>query len=82
MIRQDHADDPQLVAFVVPRAPGSPLPHTLSSSLSQRLPAAKGPSRYTALAGLPLTPSGKIDRRALSRMLVEELAGEQRLIHS
>lgn len=37
----------------------------LRQRASERLPAAMVPSRFMALAELPLVPSGKIDRRAL-----------------
>ena len=37
----------------------------LRSSLRERLPAAMVPSAFVPLAALPLTPNGKVDRKAL-----------------
>jgi amino acid adenylation domain-containing protein len=41
------------------------------SFLSERLPAHMLPSRYFTLNGLPLSPAGKLDRRAIERVLAE-----------
>ncbi|MFG2485844.1 amino acid adenylation domain-containing protein [Streptomyces virginiae] len=73
--RPDQAGQQQLVAYVVP-APGSaeygaPEPVTLRLApkwhrpLSERLPEFMVPALYVAVAALPLTPSGKVDRAAL-----------------
>src|SRR6185436_2272746 len=64
-----------LVAWVVP-APGNypdagpgagPLPAELREHLRARLPAYMLPASWMLLPALPLTPSGKIDRKALPR---------------
>ncbi|HSK75058.1 MAG TPA: amino acid adenylation domain-containing protein, partial [Thermoanaerobaculia bacterium] len=54
----------QLVAYVVPRgvAPGA---EELRSFLSERLPGYMVPAFFVSLAALPLSPNGKLDRRAL-----------------
>jgi amino acid adenylation domain-containing protein len=55
----------RLVAFFVP-APGvSPPGPELRRFLSERLPSFMVPTLYIALPALPLTPSGKLDRKAL-----------------
>ncbi|MGV9907765.1 amino acid adenylation domain-containing protein, partial [Streptomyces sp. NPDC003388] len=56
----------RLAAYVVP-APGAPrpAPADLRAALRQVLPDALVPSSFTALDALPLTTSGKLDRRAL-----------------
>ncbi|MFE3634312.1 non-ribosomal peptide synthase/polyketide synthase [Streptomyces sp. NPDC059168] len=61
--RQGHT---RLAAYVVP-APGAPrpVPADLRAALRQGLPDALVPSSFTALDALPLTTSGKLDRRAL-----------------
>jgi amino acid adenylation domain-containing protein len=55
----------QLVAFAAPR-PGAALTAAgLREHLAAQLPASHIPSFFTVLETLPLTPTGKIDRRAL-----------------
>ncbi|MCZ0206372.1 phosphopantetheine-binding protein, partial [Streptomyces sp. UMAF16] len=56
----------RLAAYVVP-APGAPrpAPADLRAALRRVLPEALVPSSFTPLQALPLTTSGKLDRRAL-----------------
>ncbi|WP_234470741.1 non-ribosomal peptide synthetase, partial [Streptomyces sp. MBT70] len=56
----------RLAAYVVP-APGAPrpAPADLRAALRRVLPEALVPSSFTPLEALPLTTSGKLDRRAL-----------------
>ncbi|WP_186072006.1 amino acid adenylation domain-containing protein [Burkholderia gladioli] len=55
----------QLVAYYVPR-PGAGLDASaLHAWLAERLPAPMVPSRFAALAAMPLLPNGKLDRLAL-----------------
>jgi amino acid adenylation domain-containing protein len=59
--------DPRLVAWIV-REPGSEissLTSELRSFLGGRLPEYMVPSLFQELPALPLTPSGKVDRRGL-----------------
>ncbi|MEU6816714.1 non-ribosomal peptide synthase/polyketide synthase [Streptomyces sp. NPDC046860] len=56
--------DQALVAYVVPSA-GTPDPAVLRAHASATLPAHMVPAVYVTLDALPLTPSGKLDRRAL-----------------
>jgi alpha-ketoglutarate-dependent taurine dioxygenase len=63
--RPDAPGEAQLVAYVVPRAPGGVPASELRRYLTQRLPVAAVPSQIVFLAELPLLPSGKLDRRAL-----------------
>ncbi|MEI6147969.1 MAG: amino acid adenylation domain-containing protein, partial [bacterium] len=57
--------DQRLVAYVVPETGHSPAPLAWGEGLRQKLPTYMIPSAYVALDALPLTPSGKLDRKAL-----------------
>jgi amino acid adenylation domain-containing protein len=61
---------PRLVAFFVadPTAGPSPEPQALREALAASLPAAMIPAAFAALPALPRTATGKLDRRALSRL--------------
>ncbi len=58
----------RLAAFVVPRPGALVDAAALRARLRERLPEAMVPGSVTALPALPLTPSGKLDRRALARL--------------
>jgi amino acid adenylation domain-containing protein len=62
--RADAAGERRLVAYVVPSAP-APTDRELLSFLRGRLPEALVPAAVLILEALPLTPHGKVDRRAL-----------------
>jgi amino acid adenylation domain-containing protein len=55
------ADSQRLVAYVVSSAPAS----ELRSFVSGKLPDYMTPSLFITVAAMPLTPNGKVDRRAL-----------------
>ncbi|HEV7784759.1 MAG TPA: amino acid adenylation domain-containing protein, partial [Thermoanaerobaculia bacterium] len=57
--------DRRLVAYAVTREAAAPTAGELRRYLDQRLPDAMVPSQIVRLPALPLTPSGKVDRRAL-----------------
>jgi pristinamycin I synthase-3/4 len=64
LLREDKPGEPRLVAYVVP--PGKPAQKDeLRELLEQRLPGAMIPSDFVFLEALPVTPNGKLDRRAL-----------------
>ena len=68
LLRDDLPGGPGLVAFVVPGAAGAADPARLHDHLWQQLPAYMVPAAFLFLESLPRTPSGKIDRRSLSRL--------------
>ena len=55
----------RLAAYLAPAGPTPPDAEALRSWLAQRLPDYMIPTAYVILPQLPLTPQGKIDRRAL-----------------
>ncbi|HSS48455.1 MAG TPA: amino acid adenylation domain-containing protein, partial [Thermoanaerobaculia bacterium] len=61
------ARDLRLVAYVVLRQPEAlpAFPAELRTHVSERLPEYMVPAAWVALAALPRTPNGKVDRRAL-----------------
>jgi amino acid adenylation domain-containing protein len=60
-----------LTAFVV-AAPGHPAdPAPLRAFLAERLPAAWLPGAFVFVPALPLSPHGKVDRRALAKLAAD-----------
>jgi len=66
IVREDIADDKQLVAYIVPNHGQAPNPEELRNFLRDKLPEKLVPSWFVVLDGLSLTPNGKVDRKALS----------------
>ncbi len=62
-VREDRPGDRRLVAYLV--ADALPEPAVLREELRRTLPDSMVPSAYVRLDAVPLSPSGKLDRRAL-----------------
>ncbi|WP_438016891.1 amino acid adenylation domain-containing protein [Sorangium sp. So ce315] len=60
--------DPALVAYVAPREGQNTSARELQEHLAARLPAYMVPAWFVFLEALPLSPSGKLDRRALAAL--------------
>jgi amino acid adenylation domain-containing protein len=72
VVCNDTPSGKRLTAFVVPRG-SEPVPAAdLRAFVRDRIPPALIPNRFETILELPLTPSGKLDRRALP-----VLSGEQ-----
>ncbi len=75
VVREDTQGDRRLVAFVVPK-------HDIANEellrhLEKSLPAYMVPSAIFQLEAMPLTPSGKIDRKALPKAPLTDIARGQ-----
>ncbi|HSS48303.1 MAG TPA: amino acid adenylation domain-containing protein, partial [Thermoanaerobaculia bacterium] len=70
-LRADGTAGARLVGYVVPEKPGDagaendPLPAELAAFLRGLLPGIMVPTAWMILPALPLSPNGKVDRRAL-----------------
>ena len=65
MAREDDPGEKRLVAYVVPEPSMAPSPNELRSFLQERLPDFMIPAAFVLLEGLPMTPTGKVDRKSL-----------------
>ncbi|MFE9450310.1 amino acid adenylation domain-containing protein [Streptomyces sp. NPDC006739] len=64
-VREDPRGEKQLVAYAVPVTARTLTPDGLRAHLARTLPAHMVPTAIVVLDALPLTASGKLDRRAL-----------------
>jgi surfactin family lipopeptide synthetase A len=65
VVRQAEAQEPDLVAFLVPVSFSDFDADSLKRFLATKLPAAMVPASFVVLERLPLMPNGKVDRNAL-----------------
>ncbi|HEX3252481.1 MAG TPA: amino acid adenylation domain-containing protein, partial [Pyrinomonadaceae bacterium] len=74
VVREDGEGEKQLVAFVVPEGPVEPHRTDLREGLRGRLPDYMVPAIFVFVEALPLTTNGKLNRRALLDVQVEQQA--------
>jgi hypothetical protein len=80
-VREVAPGERRLIAFFISEAPlgtPAPTPAELRAALQERLPDYMVPAAFVPLAALPLSPSGKIDRRVLA-LLGADLAPDRAL---
>lgn len=63
--REDTPGNKHLVAYFVPSQEAPPTVGELRGFLKEKLPEYMVPSAFVALEAMPLTPNGKVNRRAL-----------------
>lgn len=63
--REDIPGDKRVVAYFIPKSKAAPSASELRAFLKEKLPLYMLPSSFVKLERMPLTPNGKVDRRAL-----------------
>jgi amino acid adenylation domain-containing protein/non-ribosomal peptide synthase protein (TIGR01720 family) len=79
VVVRDEPGGRHLAAFVVPAPGASPAAADLRAALAARLPEYMIPSAFSLLDALPLTTTGKVDRRALAEIGVAPESGGGRV---
>jgi amino acid adenylation domain-containing protein len=67
LVREDTPGDQRLVAYIIPKSGQSPTSNELRHALKQKLPDYMVPGLFIFLEVMPLTASGKVDRKALPK---------------
>ena len=65
VVREDTPGDQRLVAYFVPAGDSTSITSDLREFLRAKLPEYMVPSAFVPLKAMPLTPNGKVNRRAL-----------------
>ncbi len=73
-VREERAGDQRLVAYYVPDPDEDATPTSLRRHVRAELPEYMVPQHFVELESMPLTPNGKIDRRALPSPFGKESA--------
>lgn len=74
--------NPVLAAWIAESAPGAVKAEAVKQALMAKLPAYMVPSCFTLLPELPLTASGKVDRRRLPQQLLQQLQRKTETLNS
>ena len=79
---EDASGDKQLIAYIVSDAEENPSISNLRQFLKEKLPKYMVPATFMYLNAFPLTPNGKIDRRALPVPDLNKTAMDNRFLRS
>ena len=77
VVREDNPGDQRLVAYIVPVQGSAPTAAELRDFLREKLPEYMVPSAFVTLSAMPLTPNGKVNRRALPAPYDSDLAARE-----
>ncbi|HEX6158888.1 MAG TPA: amino acid adenylation domain-containing protein, partial [Thermoanaerobaculia bacterium] len=77
LAREDNAGDKRLVAYYTATVEQGIEAEELRTHLSARLPEYMVPAAFVVLPAIPLTPNGKVDRRALAKIDVTLTSGRE-----
>ncbi|MCF3960188.1 amino acid adenylation domain-containing protein [Streptomyces fuscigenes] len=78
VVREDRPGDKRLVAYVVPAAEAQVRTAELRERVAEVLPDYMVPATVVTVAGFPLTPNGKLDRKALPAPVYGAAPGTRR----
>ncbi len=74
--REDTPGDKRLVAYIVPETPDAVSSAELRRQAAQQLPDYMVPSAFVQMTKMPLTPNGKVDRKALPAPTVTDFEAQ------
>jgi acyl carrier protein len=80
LARKDASGANSLIAYVVARDGEQPTTQGLREFLGERLPAYTIPSTIVLLDAMPLTPNGKVDRKALAGRELERSQSQSEFV--
>ena len=75
VLREDQPGNKRLVAYVVSSQQGNAAERELRRHVQKRLPEYMVPAEFVFLESMPLSPNGKVNRRALPRPQLNSTAG-------
>jgi amino acid adenylation domain-containing protein len=77
--RCENTEEKQIVAYITTKQE-QPTPESLRDFLTQKLPDYMVPVAFVILEALPLTPSGKVNRRALPKPTVSSFSQRNQFV--
>jgi hypothetical protein len=77
LVREDEPGDKRLVAYLTMKDGAAPKDTELRALLRAKLPEYMVPSAFVVLERFPLTPNGKVDRKALPRPDMQSSVGAE-----